>query len=138
MEIIKLLGNFLKSELLNDLFESYDVDVIYEYDRLNENAPDSYSASIDSLGLEFSFDSEQVLKTIFIQNRAHVNGVKIFHSVEDAKSFSNNNSLSFEQGTSKFLGNEREWVKVFFTGHSIHYEFQNATLQLIALEHGGA
>lgn len=45
MEIIKLLGNFLKSELLNDLFESYDVDVIYEYDRLNENAPDSYSVS---------------------------------------------------------------------------------------------
>jgi hypothetical protein len=37
MKYIDTIGILLKSDFLIDLFETYDVDVIYSYDRTHEN-----------------------------------------------------------------------------------------------------
>jgi len=51
MKYLDLLGIQLKDNFLNDLFETYEVEVIYEYDRTHENLPDEYRAEIPDLGL---------------------------------------------------------------------------------------
>ena len=53
MKHLDLLETELKSEFLCDLFEAYDVQVVYEYDRTNENLPDEYHAEVSDLGLQF-------------------------------------------------------------------------------------
>ncbi|AMJ93294.1 hypothetical protein AVL56_02565 [Alteromonas stellipolaris] len=138
MDIISLLGKKLKSESIIELFEKYGVDVFYEYDRLNENISDKYSASIDELGLEFSFNSEQTLRTIFIKNESPLEVIVRFSTIEEAEKYSNENALSFKKGAVEFLGTFREWIKLFYSNYSIHYEFQNSTLHMVTLEVVGA
>ena len=138
MDIISLLGKKLKSDPINTLFELYDVDVSYQYDRLEENTPDSYSASIDERGLEFSFNSEQILSTVFIKNEIDVDGVIRFSSVEDVESYSHDNALNFDKGSYNFLGVMRKWIKLFYSNYSIHYEFKDSNLSMVTLEVVGA
>jgi hypothetical protein len=138
MDIISLLGRKLKSRLINDLFEMYDVDVSYQYERRSENEANHYSASIDELGLEFSFNSEQVLQTIFITSKSSFEKVNSFSSIKEVESYCHEQALSFEKGTSKFLGTFREWIKLSYLNHSIHYEFQDSTLHMVTLEAVGA
>jgi hypothetical protein len=66
-----LLGAKLKSDFINDLFETYDVDVVYSYDRTHENIEDEYFAEIPQMGLEFIFDACQTLKTLFMKKVEH-------------------------------------------------------------------
>ena len=130
MDIINLLGRKLKSGSINDLFEMYSVDVIYRYDGLGENEPDYYSAAIEELGLEFSFDTAQVLQTIFITSEHSFSGIQRFSSIKEVENYSLEHALSFERGTSKFLGISREWIKVLYSNHYIHYEFQDSVLDM--------
>ena len=67
MKHLDLLGSELKSDFLCDLFETYDVQVVYEYDRTHENLADVYRAEIPDLGLQFVFDEGQLLQTLFMQ-----------------------------------------------------------------------
>ena len=67
MRHLDLLGQDLKCEFLTDLFETYDVDVKYSYDRLHEGMADEYHAAIPDLGLQFIFDQGQKLRTLFIE-----------------------------------------------------------------------
>lgn len=59
------------------MFETYEVDVLYRYDRTHENMDDKYVAEIPEMGLEFLFDSSQHLSTIFMKKVDH-NGFKPF------------------------------------------------------------
>lgn len=138
MDIISLLGKKLKSEPISALFEMYDVEVSYQYDRLEENTSDNYSASIDELGLEFSFNSEQTLSAVFITNEIDISGGIRFSSVEEAENYCHDNALNFDKGSSKFLGTMREWIKLFYSNYSIHYEFQDSNLSMVTLEVVGA
>jgi len=138
MDIINLLGRKLKSGPINDLFEMYRVDVIYQYDRLDENEADHYSAAIEELGLEFSFDTSQVLQTIFITSEHSFSGIQRFGSIKAVEKYCLEHSLSFEKGTSKFLGIFREWIKVSYSNHYLHYEFQDSVLDMVTLGGVGA
>ena len=138
MDIISLLGRKLKSGLINDLFEMYSVDITYQYDGLSEKEADYYSASIEELGLEFSFDSAQVLQTIFITSEHSFSEIKRFSSIKEVENFCFERSLSFERGTSKFLGIFREWIKVSYPNHYTHYEFQDSVLHMVTLGRVGA
>src|SRR5690554_4009377 len=71
MGYIDLLGISLKSDFLLDLFETYDVDVRYRYDRNHEGMDDEFIAQIPEMGLEFLFDSTQRLTTLFMRNIDH-------------------------------------------------------------------
>ena len=56
MKYIPLLGCKLKDEEMCELFELWDCDVIFDYDRLNENTPDSYWTAARDEGVEFRFN----------------------------------------------------------------------------------
>src|SRR5689334_14803646 len=66
MKYLPLLGKALKSDELIDLFETHDIEVIYEYDRTHENLPDEYWAKCRELGIQFAFDEHQLLKFIYV------------------------------------------------------------------------
>ena len=138
MDIISLLGRKLKSGPINDLFEMYSVNVTYQYDGLSENEADYYSATIEELGLEFSFDTAQVLQTIFITSEHSFSEIQRFGSIKEVENYCLEHSLSFERGTSKFLGIFREWMKVSYSNHYIHYEFQDSVLYMVTLGGVGA
>ena len=147
MNQLDLLGSDLKTEFLNDLFEAYDVEVIYEYDRTYENLPDSFTAAIPKLGLEFIFDENQKLKTLF-WTQVKVESfnpfthddrkVKIFDTKEECLRYAETNGLKASDGSGIFMDEEREWIRIENSNHSIHYEFVDTKLKMITLQKGNA
>ena len=146
MKYISILGEPLKSVFLIDLFETYDVDVIYEYDRVFEGAEDEYRAAIPEIGLEFIFDASQQLMTLFM-NKVEHSGYNPFEgedprsasfsSAKEAMKHAEVNGIRVEHreaSTDSFLGDIPEWVKFFFVGHSLHYSFNAAGVNKVTLQ----
>jgi hypothetical protein len=143
MTHIELLGIDLKSDVLNDLFETYDVDVVYRYDRTGENLPDEYSADIPELGLEFMFDSEQKLRTLFMKDVAS-DGFNPFEEDETslpkisskaaAIRYASANEIQITQGTTDLLGEVRDWVRFVYANYSVHYEFVESKLSMTTIQ----
>jgi len=143
MKIVDFLNKSLKSEELVELFEDYDVDVIYSYDRLHEGMEDSYSGKIAELGLEFSFDENQILKTIFIFTQqtgdyspANVDELNIqtFPSKANAIDFAKKNNINYKEGNGNFMSKELDWVKFMLGQNSIHYQYSNGILNQVTLQ----
>lgn len=143
MNLYKLLNCSLKSDELIELFEHYEVDVIYSYDRLHEGLEDSYYGSISELGLQFIFDENQKLRTIFIYvhgneefAKANLSELEI-SAYEDKMSvlnFAKENGIEYTDGETSFLGEMRAWAKMVLSNHSIHYEFRDGSLGLVTLQ----
>ncbi|MBD2327228.1 hypothetical protein [Alkalinema sp. FACHB-956] len=143
MNLTPLLNKALKSEELIDLFEYNDVSVVYKYDRHQECEEDEYRASIKSLGLEFLFDENQMLSTLFIyvtdQNgfsaaKPDEYGVSNFGSIALAQQYAEEKRMKFENGKARFRGEEREWIRFEYETYSVHYEFRDSILSLITLQ----
>ena len=66
MNFLEAIGAPLKSEAVIELLEHYDLDVIYEFDRLHENTPDIYTASSPDGGFELRFGANQQLEAVFL------------------------------------------------------------------------
>lgn len=146
MEYLELLGSSLKCEVLLDLFETYDVDVVYCYDRTHEDMEDEYRAEIDEMGLEFIFDSSQRLKTLFMKKVDH-NGFNPFcgsdprgvpfntglEAVEWA-SVRSINATNQEARVDPTFGEIAEWVKLNFETFSMHYEFNGDSVEVVTLQ----
>jgi hypothetical protein len=143
MNLSKLLNFSLKSDELIELFEHYDVDVIYSYDRLHEGMEDNYFGSINELGLQFSFDENQILKTIFI----YVNGNEEFEKANLSEfeisayadklsviNYAKENGIECTDGEASFMGENRTWAKLTLSNYSIHYEFREGILGLVTLQ----
>lgn len=143
MTHIDLLRTDLKCDILNDLFETYDVDIVYRYDRTCENLPDEYSAGIPELGLEFIFDSQQKLCTLFMKNVTSDGfnpfeqdevGLPTFSSKTEAVSYASTNAIQISQGSAEFLGKIRDWIRFEYTNHSVHYEFIDSRLSMTTIQ----
>ncbi|TAA42705.1 hypothetical protein [Corallincola spongiicola] len=143
MNLPSLLNLSLKSDELIELFELYEVEVVYAYDRLYEGTEDKYYGSIYDLGLEFSFDHEQILKTIFVfmntteeYQAASLSklGIDEFSDKPSLLEHVKSNNLEFQEGEAEFLGEYRKWVKVIFDGHSIHYEYLKSGLSQVTFQ----
>ncbi|EDM25262.1 hypothetical protein LNTAR_24823 [Lentisphaera araneosa HTCC2155] len=140
MKYTDIIGTNLKSDFLVDLFETYDVEVIYMYDRNHEDMEDEYRCSIEEMGLEFIFDNNQNLKTLFLNivNHSGYNPFEgedprnsNFTSINEVIEYAKNNSLKYkfrEAGTEFIFGKIPEWAKVFYGNYSVHYKFENKTL----------
>ena len=145
MKYLDLLGIDLKNKLLCDLFETHDVQVVYEYDRIQEGAPDRYHAEIPDLGVQFVFDEKQVLKTLFIQPM-EVNcfnpfdegdgGLKRFQSKVEARQYGRDNGIRTTEGKADFMGEERDWIRFEYGNYSVHYEYVRSTLRMITIQAG--
>lgn len=142
MNYLDLLNKALKSSHVLDLLETYDMEVIYEFDRLRENIPDKYLSKSSELGLEIVFDENQILKTIFIhvekQNGfepANLEGSDIhpFSTKQDIVRFAQENGFKFSVGATECRGTQMNWIRLEFQNFSIHYEFRPHTLALITI-----
>ncbi len=140
-KLLDLLQMRLKDEVLLDLFETYDVDVVYCYDRLHENMPDAYHASLPRLGLEFIFNSDQILTTLFIK-RVDIDGFNpienderliYFSSINDVVRHAGAANLKLKQGEVDAFGKQRVWARLDLDDYAIHYEFINADLSKVTL-----
>jgi hypothetical protein len=143
MKHLELIGEELKSDVLNDLFETYEVDVVYRYDRTNENMPDEYVAELPELGLEFLFDSQQKLTALFIENM-QTSGFNPFEdddenlprflSKGDAIAYAERHGVQLSEGRTDFLGTVRDWVRFEHEHYSVHYEFVDSELRKLTVQ----
>ena len=142
MDYLPLLEMHLKSDEIIDLLETYDMEVVYEFDRLHENLPDEYQARCAELGLELLFDADQRLKTVFI-HLVDANGftpadltdsdVLRFDTKRAAASHALREGIAVKEGRSEFLGKETDWIRFEYEGYSVHYEYRRGSLALITL-----
>ena len=134
--MLALLGKQLKDDDLIDLLELHDVDVVYAFDRLHENTPDIYWASLHSVGVLLRFNEHQVLSTIFcyVVARDGFNavatdaiGVPVYESFQLAEQACQSNAVAYEASPTK------AWLKVLAHDHHAHYEFSEGALSLVTL-----
>jgi hypothetical protein len=147
MKHLDLLGTELKNDFFCDLFETYDTQVVYEYDRTHEGLADEYHANIPELGLQFVFDARQVLRTIFMRpvDSTTFNPfdpdekrVPAFGSKREALRYADTNGLQYSQGAVEFMGKQRDWIRFENRESSIHYEFVDSELNMTTLQSGDA
>ncbi len=131
MKYLDLIGLDLKNDALCDLFETYDVEVIYEYDRTHEGLSDEYRAEITDLGVQFVFNEKQIVKTLFIK-QIEINSFNpfekderliTFNSKVEAMHYASENNIKTSEGNAELLGDERDWVRFEHENYSIHYEY---------------
>ncbi|MGJ8678456.1 MAG: hypothetical protein ACSHX0_13140 [Akkermansiaceae bacterium] len=137
MKYIERLGKQLKDPLIIDVLECADLDVIYGFDRLNENQPDEYWVSAHEDGVEMHFDAHQLLNTIFFYLEPDGDfrscapdtiGLPTFDSRQAVREYADSSNLRYDQGETDFLGIHREWVKVNHGTHLHHLEFRESRL----------
>src|SRR5688572_4116105 len=132
MQLLALLGKQLKDDPVIDLLEDLEVDVIYDFDRLHEGQPDKYWATAKEAGVQLGFDAAQALDVIFL----HItpsdgfapfsqrdSDVTFFTTTAEVQAFAETQRLQVSTGRAEFLGVTRDWVRLRFATHSIHYEF---------------
>lgn len=143
MKHLNLLNTSLKDDFFCDLFETYDTQVVYEYDRTHEGLSDEYRAEILELGLQFVFDSRQMLRTIFLRPidpetfepfNASDERLSTFASKQEALQYADANGLQYSQGAAELMGEQRDWIRFKNELSSIHYEFVGPELRMITLQ----
>ncbi len=143
MRHVDLLGAELKCEFLCDLFETYDVEVAYKYDRAHEGMADEYTAVIPELGLQFVFGEHQTLRALFIElveigTYCPLDELKesfpLFRSKAEAQRFARETEATAVEGNVEFAGAVRDWIQFEHSGYSVHYEFHGSRLTMITLQ----
>jgi hypothetical protein len=139
---LPLLGKMLKDDEMIEILEGSDMEVIYDFDRLHENVPEIYWATSKPQGFQFRFDDSQRLKVVFLHVvpgdgyaavSQHDCDVPFFDSRQDVEAFGETQHLQVTKGSADFLGVNREWVRLGFSSHSIHYEFRAGSLAMVSI-----
>ncbi len=142
MQFLPLLGLPLKSETLIDLFELWDLEVVYSYDRLYENQPDQYDACWSEGGASFVFDESQILKTIFLFVQGDDDhspcdlsdsDIPRFDRIDQATSFGRQSGAQVSRGQVDILGKLRDWVRLDWPNHSVHFQYQQDQLTVVTV-----
>lgn len=142
MKFLPLLGIQLKSDEMLDFLEMHDIEVIYDFDRIHENMPDRYCATAKELGVQFLFDDEQVLRTVFVfltrENGftpADLTGsdLMMHESKAAVREYAAKHKIPSSEGETLFLGAKSDWIRFDFADHAIHYDFGDGPLKQISL-----
>ncbi|WP_028104296.1 hypothetical protein [Pseudoduganella violaceinigra] len=137
MILANYLGLNLKSDEVIELLDSLDMQVVYDFDRLHENTPDSYSSSSKSTGFELRFNETQVLETIwcymqprhgFTQIDSGSVGVPVYASFEMAQSAARELRIKTSEPREG-----KAWIRLELENVWHHYEFDDQGLALITL-----
>ena len=141
MKYLDLLGMHLKNDVLCDLFETYDVQVKYEYDRLHEGLASEYWAEIPVLGLNFHFNEDQLFSTLYIRpvdiqtfDPFEDDTLMKFDSKADAMHYATSHGIQTTEGKVDFMGELSDWIRFEFDNYSIHYEYVQSKLNLITIQ----
>lgn len=144
MQFSKLLGQKLKSDDIIELLEHFDIDVVYDFDRLHEGMEDIYWASAYEQGFQLRFDKEQTLDVVFLYmierdgftpiSESEIE-VPIFASFVDAKESFEVSGIEYTNSPSDDPNHKmyQRWIKSKSDGHTVHYEFVNQRLRMITM-----
>ena len=142
MQLLPLLGKQLRDDEVIDILDHWKADVIYDFDRLHEGQPDVYWAGSKQEGIQLRFDAAQTLNNIFIYIQpdegfaAFVqkdSDVPIFRTAAEVQAFGEAQRLQITKGQADFLGVKRDWIRLGFGAHSVHYEFRAGNLARITV-----
>lgn len=141
MNLIEYLGLSLKDDAVVDLLETYDMDVIYDFDRLHENQPDRYNTSARSDGFEMRFDADQVLGTIwcYVTPRDRFEaidplriGVPIYASPAEGRDAAEAAGWRYTQSPDDGASADG-YIRIEHASQWHHYEYRGGVLTLITL-----
>ncbi|MGF2687870.1 hypothetical protein ACQUWM_15310 [Marinobacter sp. DUT-3] len=144
MQFLSMLGKKLKSDDVIELLEHFDIDVVYDFDRLHEGMEDAYWASAHQQGFQFRFDEEQTLDVIFLYmaerhgfapiNEAEIE-VPIYPSFVAAKESFEASGKEYTSSPSDDPSSElyQRWIKSMSDSHTVHYEFVDKRLRMITM-----
>ena len=127
MNLSSLIELALKSEEVVELLEHYEIPVVYDFDRLNENTPDIYWASSPKDGFELRFNEEQVLVAIFMHVvpdgtfsaiDPNLVGAPLYGTFTEAKTAFETDGITFRTSA-----DGEGWIKGNFKDYSVHYQF---------------
>ena len=142
MNILPLLGKQLKEDDVIDVLEGFGMEVIYDFDRLHEGQPDRYWASAKQAGFKLGFDADQSLNICFLYITPsdgfaafllRDSDIPHFTTATEAQAFGESKGLQVAEGRGDFLGVTRDWIRLNFTTHSIHYEYHAGSLTLVTV-----
>ena len=143
MQFLPLLGKRLKEDAVLELLEDYDIEVVYDFDRLHENTADKYWAASKKDGFQLRFSAEQTLDVVFLYT-APVDGfaavdssdldIPLFSGVAEVEAHCTARSLRFTKGQMRGgVLAERDWVRIDADTHSTHYDFRGGVLTIVSL-----
>lgn len=142
MHLLPLLGKPLKDDDVIDVLDSFEMKVIYDFDRLHEGQPDTYWATSQESGIQLRFNEAQILDTIFLYITADESfapysqkdsDVPVFLTAAEALAFGEARRLQIAKGSADFLGVTRDWIRLGFGAYSVHYEFRAGALSLVTI-----
>jgi hypothetical protein len=122
MKFLQLLGKRLKDNEVMDILEIYDATVVYDFDRTHENLPDEYWAACKAQGIQFKFNADQVLSTIFLylEDREEftpielreIEDVPVFSSVQEVEAHCATENHSFKKGGRPNATPSKVWARI--------------------------
>ena len=142
MNFVPLLNASLKSDEVLELLDSWDCDVVYDFDRTQENIPDQYWVKAEEQGVQMRFDGKQLLKTVFLYvvESDGISAIDLsttdipsFSSLSDIRTHAKAHGINTSEGQEDFLGELRDWIRLELDTHHIHYEFRSGLLSLATL-----
>ena len=142
MQLLPLLGKQLKDDVVIEVLEGFGMEVVYDFDRLHEGQPDKYWASAKQAGFQLGFAADQTLECCFLYITpsdgfaAFSQGdsdVPHFTTAAEVQSFGESQSLQISKGCADFMGVARDWARLGFAEHSVHYEYHGGRLALITV-----
>lgn len=137
MHFEALLGLHLKDDEVIDVLESFDMQVVYDFDRTHENIDDVYWAAAPSRGFQLRFDKDQRLDVVFVYVAASEGFVPVARDEVDVPLFETFDAAkqSFEQAKIPFSQSpgEKWWIKGDFGASTRHYQFRDGALFRVTL-----
>lgn len=144
MSFTQLLNRSMKDDAVIELLERYDISVIYDFDRMHENADDVYWAAAMDVGFQLRFNKHQILDVIFLYlsyregffpiDPALVD-VPIFATFDDAQNLCFANGLPYKASAGEpGSKNYKRWIKFDVGRYTAHYQYHEGQICLITLE----
>ena len=143
MKLIDLLGRPLKDDDVVRLLEDCDMRVVYEFDRLHENAPDYYTSEACTRGFAIRFNENQILDTVFcyVTRRDGFEpvepsfvGVPFYESLAAAETAAQSLGAKVKRKDGvQFMDRVVSWVRLEGEDHSWHFEYSNNALAQVTL-----
>lgn len=145
MRLIPLLGRQLKDDEVIDVLERFELEVVYDFDRRHEGQADKYWASCKEAGFQLGFDADQRLNVCFLYLTPgdgfaafspDDSDIPQFGTAAEVQSYGESQHLRVSKGKADFMGIARDWVRLVFASHSVHYEYRAGRLALITVARG--
>jgi hypothetical protein len=143
MKFLPLLGKRLKDDEVMDILETYDIEVIYDFDRLHENMPDAYWAHFKEQGFLLNFNADQELSTVFLylENLEgftpieidQLEDIQVFRDVEEVRSHAAVHGFVLHEGGQREGESAKSWARFDSSTTAIHYEFAGRKLTRITI-----